>query len=246
MGTRGSPGSQGCQVTSTAASVGPYRLCSSVCGRRSWQRAASSAPSASPEQMTRRSAGRAGSSRKSSSMDGTKCMVVTSWAVARAARRAPSRWASGSATTSPAPVMSGQNSSHTDTSNDSGVLCSTRSSGASPNVSCIHSSRLTIARCETPTPLGRPVEPEVKITYASESGCTRVGAPGTSGTLSAGSGARPETARAAGSGSESARGSATPSGRTVVPSGPVSTVRARASSIMYASRSGGSPGSRGR
>ena len=41
-----------------------------------------------------------------------------------------SRWAPGAASTTAAPWHSGQNSSHTDTSNPVGVFCSTRSAGA--------------------------------------------------------------------------------------------------------------------
>ena len=47
------------------------------------------------------------------------------------------------------------------TSKLDGVFCSTRSSGVRPYSACIHSSRLTIARCGTTTPFGRPVEPDV-------------------------------------------------------------------------------------
>ena len=68
---------------------------------------------------------------------------------------------SGRATTSVAPAISGQKNSHTDTSNENGVFCSTRSVPSSRYASCIHSSRLRIAACTFGTPLGRPVEPEV-------------------------------------------------------------------------------------
>ncbi len=66
--------------------------------------------------------------------------------------------------TTAAPTVSGQNSSHTDTSKLNGVLCTTRSPGSSGSARCIHRSRLAIARCDTATPFGRPVDPDVKIT----------------------------------------------------------------------------------
>ena len=69
--------------------------------------------------------------------------------------------APGRAITSSAPTKSGQNSSQTETSKETGVFWSTRSEELRPYCSCIHSSRLTIPRWVFITPLGRPVEPEV-------------------------------------------------------------------------------------
>ncbi|MNF90387.1 hypothetical protein D3C84_729490 [compost metagenome] len=60
-----------------------------------------------------------------------------------------------------APTNSGQKNSHTDTSKLNGVFCSTTSALPSGYSCCIHSKRLTMAWCDTSTPLGRPVEPEV-------------------------------------------------------------------------------------
>ncbi len=76
IGTDGAadPGSHRQEVTSTDASVGPYRLCSSTSSTE-WKRCASSAGSASPLQMTRRSPVHeraSGSCRNARSMDGTK------------------------------------------------------------------------------------------------------------------------------------------------------------------------------
>ncbi|BCK58645.1 hypothetical protein NWFMUON74_64170 [Nocardia wallacei] len=98
------------------------------------------------------------------SMDGTKCVTVTPSAAMSSARYAGSRWPSGRATASRAPICKGQKNSHTDTSKVAGVFCRTTSAAVSPYSDCIHTSRLTIAACDTATPLGRPVEPEVKIT----------------------------------------------------------------------------------
>ena len=65
------------------------------------------------------------------------------------------------AMTSVAPTCKGQKNSHTDTSNVAGVFCITTSSAVREYSACIHSSRLTIERWLTATPLGRPVDPEV-------------------------------------------------------------------------------------
>ena len=54
--------------------------------------------------------------------------------------------------------------------------CKTRDDEVSENRGPISANRLARPRWVTPTPLGRPVEPEVKITYARSSrtgGCTR-------------------------------------------------------------------------
>lgn len=151
IGTSSSAGSVSQQVTSTAASVGPYRFTGGT-PSTSTQRRTSAPVSASPlhtRLRTRPSPSRAqatGSASSARSMEGTKCSVVTSCSTTRSAIRRGSRWASGSAMTTVAPTCSGQNSSHTDTSNEIGVLCSTRSPGASRRWCCIQASRLSIAR----------------------------------------------------------------------------------------------------
>ncbi|NCL73150.1 hypothetical protein AIIKEEIJ_00585 [Rhodococcus sp. YH1] len=156
-------------VTSTAASVGPYRLCTLTPGSTDRTRAATAAARASPDAKTYRNdeiPPTADSATNTASIDGTKCATVTDRARMTAARYPGSRWPSGAATTSRAPTCNGQKNSHTDTSNVNGVFCNTTSSAVSPYRPCIHTRRLTIAACETPTPFGRPVDPDVKITYA--------------------------------------------------------------------------------
>jgi hypothetical protein len=152
-------------VTSTAASVGPYRLCSGTKSPRTRPNARTvSRGRASPLQKTCRSpvqADAAGSARNTWSIDGTKWQTVTACSRMVRARYAGSLWPPGSATTSVAPSRSAQKNSHTDTSNPDGVFCSTRSPGESGYSCCIQRSRLSIAACDTTTPLGRPVEPEV-------------------------------------------------------------------------------------
>ncbi len=151
-------------VTSTAASVGPYKLSSRAPGSRPRHRCASSYGSASPLQITCRTVphpSTPGSARNTCSIDGTKCSTVirSRWIVST--RYAGSRCPPGRASTSVAPVISGQNSSHTETSKLIGVFCSTRSPAVSPYVACIHCSRLQIPRCVFIAPFGRPVDPDV-------------------------------------------------------------------------------------
>lgn len=87
--------------------------------------------SASPAANTRRNDGYAAGapSRNASSIDGTKCTVLTEYSSITRARYAGSRCPSGSATTTAAPVCKVQNSSHVEISKVIGVLCRTTSPG---------------------------------------------------------------------------------------------------------------------
>jgi hypothetical protein len=58
-------------------------------------------------------------------------------------------------------VISGQKNSHTDTSNEYGVFCSTASPVPIGYAPTIHSSRLMMPEWAFIAPLGRPVEPDV-------------------------------------------------------------------------------------
>src|SRR5260221_1252016 len=98
--------------------------------------------------------------RNARSMEGTKWQTVTPFDRARV-RYEVSRCPPGNAISSVAPVMSGQNNSHTETSKLNGVFWSTTSLEASLYSDCIHSRRLTIPRCALTAPFGFPVEPDV-------------------------------------------------------------------------------------
>ena len=77
---RPSPALHSWNVTSTAASVGPYRLCSSAHGSFFRHRSFTSTGSASPLHTTLLidlHSSSPGSSRNAWSIDGTKCSVVT-------------------------------------------------------------------------------------------------------------------------------------------------------------------------
>src|SRR3546814_7010450 len=124
-------------VTSTAASVGPYRLCNSTPGSFRPNDSTSDAGSASPLQITRRRPAQArptpGCSRNACSIDGTKCIVVTPRACTVSARQAGSLWPSGRAITRRATDSSGRTTSHTATATLKGVFCSTVAPGPLPN-----------------------------------------------------------------------------------------------------------------
>ncbi len=150
--------------TSTAASVGPYRFHNAVAGRAAANARTASAGSSSPLHTTRRrlvQAAMPSSARNMASIDGTKWVVVTPSRTIRSRRYAASLCPPGLASTSRAPVMSGQKNSHTDTSKLAGVFCSTTSVPSSRYVRCIQSRRLTMPRCVLGTPFGFPVEPDV-------------------------------------------------------------------------------------
>lgn len=169
IGTSGrSPGPLSQTVTSQVTSVAPYLL---WCGRPI--RSCRSRVSGSPPTKIRFSSGSSPSASTVSSIDGTKWTVFTPCRFIRSTRYAGSRCPPGAATTVVAPACSGQNSSHTETVNTAGDLCSTRSPGSSRYVRCSHVRWLTTDACDTTTPFGLPVEPEVNSTYAALSGRTR-------------------------------------------------------------------------
>ncbi len=131
--TAASSGPQaGYQLTSTAASVGPYRLCSGAPVKRSHSRH-SSVGSASPLQKTRFSVRQedtlslSSEATNAASIDGTKWVVVTPYCAKNRCIACGSRCASGAAITSWAPVINGHQNSHTETSKLHGVFCATTS-----------------------------------------------------------------------------------------------------------------------
>ncbi|GAB3210087.1 hypothetical protein GCM10027262_34080 [Nocardia tengchongensis] len=96
-------------MTETAASVGPYRLCSpaEVISRKP---APVSGGSASPITKTYFSEAhwaRVACATKTVSIDGTKSVTVTPWRSIISATYSGSRWPSGVATSSFAPTSSG-------------------------------------------------------------------------------------------------------------------------------------------
>ena len=154
------------QVTSIDASVGPYRLCNSPLSTAR-QRCSASHASASPLQITRRTLPHRStprSPRNCCNIEGTKCSVVTPCASITSTRYALSRCPSGRAITNRAPASSGQKNSQTETSKLNGVFWRTWSVAVRPYACCIQRRRLVTALRVFMAPLGRPVEPDVKIT----------------------------------------------------------------------------------
>ena len=132
--TAASSGPQaGYQLTSTAASVGPYRLCSGAPVKRSHSRH-SSVGSASPLQNTRRSVRQqstlSGIQRGDKRRQHRRHEVGGGHAVVgeELLHRLRIAVRSGSAITSCAPAINGHQNSHTDTSKLHGVFCATTSS----------------------------------------------------------------------------------------------------------------------
>src|SRR5258708_7098149 len=151
-------------VTSTTASVGPYKLCNVHLGNRSRKRRTVAAGRASPLHITRTKAEHSPSqacSRTACNIEGTKCIVVMLFLRIVLIRYEGSLCPSGRAITSLAPTSRGQKNSQTETSKLNGVFCSTTSLKRSSYSHCIQMRRLTMPRCSTATPFGMPVEPEV-------------------------------------------------------------------------------------
>ena len=95
---------------------------------------------------------------------GVACMTVASTASSNAASATPSAMVARSASAMRAPTVSGSISSSNAISNDSVVIAHSVSSARRPGSRAIEARKLTAARCGMRTPLGRPVEPDVKIT----------------------------------------------------------------------------------
>ncbi|GAA4680601.1 hypothetical protein GCM10023197_41270 [Gordonia humi] len=124
--------------------------------------------------------------------------------------------------------MTGQNSSHTDTSKVIGVFCSTRSAAEIGWSASIHARRFTTARWLTVTPFGRPVEPDVNNVYAASSAAS-----GRSRTVSVIGATEPST------GVEASTTSARVSPAGTASRSATSTIAAPAVVSMYSMRSSG-------
>ncbi|SLH68524.1 Uncharacterised protein [Mycobacteroides abscessus subsp. abscessus] len=99
-----------------------------------------------------------------SSIEGTVCRTVTFSRSISSCNRAGSRCPSAAAITNRPPHAAADQNSHTDRSKVAGVFSSTASSAVIRNSLIFHRNWFTTAACGTATPLGRPVEPEVKMT----------------------------------------------------------------------------------
>ncbi|CAM5532534.1 hypothetical protein SANTM175S_07569 [Streptomyces antimycoticus] len=155
----------------------------------------------------------------------TRCSAIT------LSKWCGSRSPPGLRMTSLPPCTSGRKISLMEMSKDNGALNSDASSWPKPRISLpCHSRRSLIASCRIIAPLGRPVEPDVKITYASA-------LPGTVAPVpSVGWAPKPQ----------SSRSTATASGSAGSPSAEApSCATTRASSMTTARRAAGHCGSSG-
>ncbi len=144
----------------TVASVGPYSTHASAAGNVRFISPSSSAGTASPPTKARRIRGKVAPEPTSCRISaGTVCTVVAS-ATSSTRRSASSTRSRGTSRTVP-PEASGTSTSKTPMSKAKEAIAGVTSSGPIPNTAHPLSTRSTALRCSTPTPLGRPVEPEV-------------------------------------------------------------------------------------
>lgn len=228
--------STGWRIDQMDASVAPPRLTTRNSGQRRRARSGSERGSQSPERRARRRGlfGAPRPSRYSTSISrsaGTEFHTVTPWASSNSAQRSGSRRAQASGRTIVPPAARVPKTSYTERSKPSAERANTRSSGPTPNRSSTSVTVLRAPRWSIITPLGTPVEPEVKITYARSSG--------------------PWAGSRAGASPSSVAGTArdrTPSGQSISSShlGWVTARETSPSSRRRAMRSRGSPASTGR
>jgi hypothetical protein len=92
---------------------------------------------------------------------GVACSILASVSSSRRMSRYASDACSLVQSATRAPTLSGSHSSRPAMSNEIVVTATSVSPAATPGVRCIDPMKLASARCETPTPFGVPVEPDV-------------------------------------------------------------------------------------
>ena len=103
---------------------------------------------------------------------GVACMTVAPLSSISLPKRRQSIVDSRSAITRRAPFKRGKKISNAAMSKENVVTASNMSLDSIPGWRFIENKKLITARCSTCTPFGRPVEPDVKITYARLCGST--------------------------------------------------------------------------
>ncbi|CUI68042.1 Uncharacterised protein [Achromobacter xylosoxidans] len=162
--TMSSPGRTCQTLDHTVVSVGPYMFHTD--SARASSSSASARGSASPPHSRRLSATARGQPDCSNSCQvvGVACIMVTAWRRIRSSSVWPSRLSCWRAITTLAPLISGRNSSSAAMSKEIVVTASRLSPASQPGAARIDSRKLPSAPWVTSTPLGLPVDPEVKMT----------------------------------------------------------------------------------
>ncbi len=151
-------------------------------GNRANQRRHRSGGSASPVTTRRRNEGSRGRSPTTShassaarSSDGTTSSTVTDSSATSGNNAFGSAAVSRVTTRTRPPTTSGASICQTEMSNVSGAFCTSESAATRARSSILASRWLTMPRRCTMAPLGLPVDPDVKITYARSSGAPSTG-----------------------------------------------------------------------
>src|ERR1700677_81496 len=155
---RSSPRASGSLIAAhTVVSVGPYALMNRCPGAH---RATSSPPSASPADTSVVTDARS-PALSTPSTAGAKVACVTPGRATTPARPPPGSNSLASASTRHAPEHNAISTSHTAASNPADANCSTLLLPSGDSHSACAATRLAIPACDTATPFGCPVDPEV-------------------------------------------------------------------------------------
>ncbi len=234
----------GAAHATTVASVGPYVFQTSrpsVASR--WP---SSGGQASPPKMSSRTFSSDSAGHSAASV-GTVDTIVTPCVVSHGPRSMPLRTRLRGAGTRHAPWRHASHISSQLASNATERPASTRSPG--PIGSCWRKRRASAStkaaadRCETATPLGVPVDPDVKMIHASSSGAG--GATSGSAEVEACAAAAGRMQRASAAAASASPAAPVPAARGVNSPVPVTTPATRASPNTSRARSSGSSASTG-
>ncbi|CAM5625311.1 hypothetical protein SGRIM128S_08647 [Streptomyces griseomycini] len=208
------------------------------------QRAASSTPSDSPPVITVRTVA-ARSSGTVARTGGGSSTWVAAFSVSRAAISSPGSRLSAGPSTRVAPETSAWTTSATAASKLSDIICRTRLEVSMARFRMWPVSIELSPWWETATPLGRPVEPEVWMTYAVCAGWTGAARSASVRSVPGRSARRSRTPSVSRSTTRAAASAPRPAIAASLPRESVTTRTGAASSSMWAMRSAGCAGSTG-
>ena len=224
----------------TVVSVGPYMFHTELLRARS-ARPRSSGRASPPHRTVKSGSHVHPASTSIFHIVGVPCAMVAD--LIAEASRIGSTATSRSTTMTRAPTVNGRSSSSTEMSNDRVVAAIITSESVRPGRTAMDCRKFTTFRCSTATPFGRPVEPEVKMTYARSRPAGRSTTSGIASFVSGGTSA--VTSMTQSPASRPPRSVAAFDDKLSITRGHESTVVRCASSIMISSRSGGKLGSIG-